>query len=360
MIAVYVHIPFCESKCSYCAFPSYVACDNIKKKYFKFLSNEIENCKFHDRDVVSIYFGGGTPSCVDVDYIATVMQTIKKNFNVLDQAEITIECNPCSVDFDKLKKYFQLGFNRLSFGVQSLNKKMLKLLGRKHNKKQVFSAIKNSKLAGFKNISVDFLLGLPKGDVVADAKKMLHAGVKHISAYMLQLENGTPLKQMVNKNLLKLPSDEQVVKKYNKLVKFLTKKNLYHYEISNFAYKNFQSVHNFSYWTGQAYMGFGLGAHSFDGKNTRWANADSFEQYFAHNVDEEVLSLEQRDEEIIMLGLRCCRGFNLQDLSFDLQKSKEYNLLLKENIISLDGSFVKLNPRYYDVSNSIILKLLNN
>ncbi len=360
MIAIYVHIPFCESKCVYCAFASFLTGEKEREKYFEVLKKEIAACDFDDRDVQSIYFGGGTPSCVSEEKIASVLETIKKHFRVLENAEITIECNPCSASEKKLASYKNMGINRISFGVQSLDENMLKFLGRRHNKLGALDAIKRATAAGFENISADLLLGLPAGDVKKDAARLIRNGVKHISAYMLQIEEKTPLKKMVERGKLKLPSDDETADNYQKLASFLQKKGLKRYEISNFALPSYESRHNSAYWTGGQYIGFGLGAHSFDGKNKRWANASNFEDYYAGRVQIESLSTSERDEEIIMLGLRCSFGFNIKELSFDISKNKSFNELLKQNIIIKNGDIITLNSDFYGVSNSVILKLLDD
>ncbi len=358
MIGIYVHIPFCESKCVYCAFASFVKDESFQSDYFEFLNKEIRTCKFEDRQVSSIYFGGGTPSCVKPEKIVEVLTTIKNNFKVSENAEITIECNPCSTSLEKLEAYHSAGFNRISFGVQSLDSKMLKFLGRRHDKAQALDAIKKAKAAGFENISADLLLGLPKERVLKDAKCLMRQGVKHISAYMLQLEEGTKLKSLVEGGEVELPSEDKVVKTYQKLCKLLQKNGFAQYEISNFAQNGFKSQHNYAYWTGRAYLGFGLGAHSFDGAFVRWANADNFEDYFLGKQNKECLSPAQRDEEIVMLGLRCDAGFDKTKLSFDIEKVPAFKQLLANNILIQKGNKVFLNPTYYNISNSVIIKLL--
>ena len=358
MIGIYVHIPFCESKCIYCGFSSFVKDESFQSDYFEFLKSEICACKFADQQVSSIYFGGGTPSCVKPEKIVEVLTTIKNNFKVSANAEITIECNPCSTSLKKLQAYHSAGFNRISFGVQSLDDDMLKFLSRRHTKAQALDAIKNAKAVGFENISADLLLGLPAGDIISDAEKLISAGAKHISAYMLQVEDGTPLKDMVKRGEANLPSDDQTVDNYQKLVDFLQKNRFLQYEISNFAQNGFKSQHNYAYWTGRAYLGFGLGAHSFDGAFVRWANADNFEDYFSGKQNKECLSPAQRDEEIVMLGLRCDAGFDKTKLSFDIEKVPAFKQLLANNILIQKGNKVFLNPTYYNISNSVIIKLL--
>ncbi len=356
---IYVHIPFCESKCSYCVFASFVGDANLQEKYFNKLLQEIKSYKTNEK-VESIYFGGGTPSCVDKNFIGLLLDTIKMNFKIDKDAEITLEANPCSLSKEKLEYYKSIGINRISIGIQSLNNKVLKILGRRHNKKQALQSIKLALKAGFNNISADLLIGLKNSNIKKYASRLLKSKVKHISAYMLQLEEKAPLKSMVEKDRNILKNEDDCVKDYQTLVKFLQKKKMQRYEISNFAFDGYESQHNTGYWTGDRYVGFGLGAHSYDGNFIRTANASDFDGYFSGKKDKEILSSRERDEEIIMLGLRCKFGFKLSKLSFDLQGKKVFNDLVKQNVLIKEDDIVKLNPKYYEVSNTIIIKLLDD
>lgn len=355
---IYVHIPFCESKCVYCAFASVVGNVDLQQKYFQTLLKEIEQCK-ENETVQSIYIGGGTPSCVDKKFIEQVLDKIKAHFRVEENAEITLEANSCSLSEEKLKFYKDIGINRLSIGVQSLNNKVLKILGRKHNKKQVFLSLKNALQVGFTNVSVDLLIGLKNTNIKKDCAKLLKYKVKHISAYMLQVEENTPLKSMIENGSQILKNDDECVRDYENLAKFLQKRKMQRYEISNFAFEGYESQHNIGYWVGDKYIGFGLSAHSYDGNFVRTANASDFETYFKGERDKEVLSKAEKDEEIIMLGLRCKYGFDLTKLSFDLSCCQIFKEMVDNNILLKDGSIVKPNPKHYGISNTIILKLLN-
>ena len=264
---------------------------------------------------------------------------------------------------EKLKFYRQIGINRLSMGVQSLNNKQLKKIGRLHNKKQVFQALKNAKNAGFENISCDFLLGLEKSSFIKikSMLKKIKNKVKHLSCYMLQVENGTKLEKMLQQKEIVLPNEEKTIKVYNKIVKYLEKHGFDRYEISNFAKKGYQCLHNLKYWTRENYIGFGLSAHSLY-KNKRWSNANDFENYFKGDKPYiETLTNDKIIEEIIMLGLRCEVGFNIKDvlkLGYDITKNQNFNEYLKENILIKEGDKIKINPKYYGVNNYIIANIL--
>ncbi len=362
-IRIYVHVPFCESKCAYCDFASFVCNENIKQKYFDKLIKEIEECEVKGRTVKSIYFGGGTPSSVEPKFIESVMTAIKNNFEIDENAEITIECNPALNSFEKLKFFKEIGFNRVSFGVQSLDEETLHFLHRRHTKEEALSAIEDAIKAGFTNLSADLMIGVNFNGqgLLQDAETLIEKGVKHISAYMLQIEEGTPLYYAYQKDNSLLPTDDECVVMYESLVRTLKEKNFNQYEISNFALKGYESKHNLSYWRRDDYIGFGLSAHSFiDGK--RFNQPSNFEDYFTDvEIKEEVLTKQQEIEEIIMLGLRCCEGFSIQkvkDLGYNVEENFEYQKLKETGYINEENGIIKLNEDFYGVSNMIIVKLL--
>ena len=363
MNSIYVHIPFCEQKCKYCAFASFDNQFDQVQKYFQALQKEIESSTFEFR-IGSIFIGGGTPSAVNPCFIEQILRSVREKFQVEKDAEITLEANPNSLDEKKLKEYFSMGINRLSVGVQSLDNRQLKTLGRLHNKIQVFKALKAAKKVGFKNINCDLLLGLENQSVfqLKKAIKSLKKYATHFSCYMLQVEDGTPLKSMVEGGRIKLPDDDKVVKIYHKLVSFFRKQGLKQYEISNFAKKGFECLHNLNYWGRGNYLGFGLGAHSFVGES-RWANASNFFDYFAgKKAFSEKLNDKQIVEEIVMLGLRCCLGFRLSQLKkygIKLEKNAYFNEFLEKGILKAENGVIKINPDYYGVSNLVIEKLID-
>lgn len=358
-IGLYIHIPFCERKCIYCDFASFV-CEN-RQAYFDKLIKDIK--QVNPATVKSIYLGGGTPSLVEVEYIEEIVTEIKKKFNIIEECEMTIECNPNSADFEKLKKYRELGFNRLSIGVQSLHDDMLRKIGRVHNSSQAIECVENAKKAGFFNISADLMLGLPDQkieDLIQDAKRLVHLGITHISAYTLQVEEGTKLYEMV-KDGLKLPPEDETAEMYNELAKYLEKFGFERYEISNFAKKGFESKHNINYWLRGEYVGFGLSAHSFM-NGVRYFNSSLMSEYIlGQGGQSEVLSKEDEVTEIIMLGLRCKFGFSLlelEKLGINLKKREKFKQLLDKKILILRDHQVTLNPDFYEVSNEVICELI--
>ena len=360
---IYVHIPFCEKKCAYCAFSSFVASKDLQKRYFDALLKEIKSC--NKTKVKTIYFGGGTPSAIPTSFIKKVLDKIKEKFDVDETAEITIECNPNSTDLRKLKAYRKMGFNRISFGVQSLDDKKLKSLGRLHTKQQACDVVKEAKLCGFENISVDFLIGIPnqtKKDITENVNFVKENDIPHVSAYMLQVEQGTSLFDWVKNGKVKVLEDDECVELYEFFVEELEKIGLKRYEISNFSKMGFESKHNRSYWERKNYLGFGLSAHSFvDG--VRSANADNFDDYFkGKKAFQEKLLREEIVEEILMLGLRSNVGVKFKDLldyGKHIEKDGEFLTLVSKGVLVVKNKKFFLSPKFYGVSNDVICRLIS-
>ena len=369
MLGVYVHIPFCERKCIYCAFSSFTNREVEEEKYISKLVDEIETfSKTHKenkfKDIDTIYIGGGTPTTLKNENIKKIFDAIRKNFNISKNAEITIECNPNSSSYEKFLYYKSLGVNRISLGIQSLNDSQLKFIGRLHNKKEALNAVKEAKRAGFDNVSTDLLIGLKDqntGDLISELNELISLDVKHFSCYMLQIEDGTKLKEIVDENKNLLPSDDECVDMYSEVASFLRSKGYNRYEISNFAIEGYESKHNTKYWIGENYIGFGLSSHSYIDK-VRFANAKNFKDYYDGKKQlKEVLTQEQLIEEHIMLGLRCNKGVDidyLKNLNYNIEENSSFNYLLSKNIINKNENRIFLNPDYYGVNNYIIVKLL--
>ena len=254
-ISIYVHIPFCEKKCAYCAFNSFCADEETKNKYINLLCNEI-SCRSADFNsssnkavVRTIYIGGGTPSILNEEQISKVINTIYNSFDVYDNAEFTIEANPNSITEEKLKCWKSLRVNRLSVGVQSLNDKSLAKIGRLHTKKDALEKIKLARKF-FDNVSADLIVGLENEsgkDLCQYAKDLLALGVKHISCYLLEVYENTPIFSMIEREKYLPLNDEQTISAFHKLATYLQDKNMQRYEISNFAFDGYESQHNLNY-----------------------------------------------------------------------------------------------------------------
>jgi len=365
-IGIYIHIPFCKQKCSYCSFNSGINF-SVCRDYFDALSLEIINFSKDgvlDTPVVdSIFIGGGTPTCVEVSYIEKILKTVYNNFKV-ENAEITIECNPESLTGNKLGSYLKSGVNRFSVGVQSLNDNLLKTIGRAHDSKAALKALKLLKACNVSNANCDIMLNLPEQtleDVFSAVDKLLKFEIKHLSAYSLSLEENTPLY-----NKFKLDEDK-AAEIYQKLVEYLKQFNLFRYEVSNFSKPGFECKHNLKYWKRQDYYGFGVSSHSLY-KNYRFENCENINDYIyrlknnlhAFDVKKKISRAEQEIEYLIC-NLRLEQGFSIEEFK-DLFKAnflEKYELKLKKVLpfLIIDRN-VKIKPENFYILNSILTEII--
>ena len=282
MAGVYVHIPFCKSRCKYCDFFSTTLLER-REDYVQAVLRELEERKDYlgTERVGTVYFGGGTPSMLSPEQIGTVLEGIRKRFVLESDAEVTLEANPQDVDAAKLEAWKQVGVNRLSMGVQTFGDAKLCAIGRRHNAEQAFAAVRAAKEAGFGNISIDLIYGLP-GETMdewkRDVSQAIGLEIQHVSAYCLSYENGTELTKMLERGEIEEVDEEVENAMYDYLVEALAAAGLERYEVSNFAKPGFESRHNSSYWKGIKYLGVGAGAHSYDGESRQW-NVSDLEAY---------------------------------------------------------------------------------
>lgn len=376
-LSIYVHIPFCNSKCAYCSFVSMVGSEDDKKRYFNDIVSEIKmQAKNYSPyySVSSIYIGGGTPSCFDYYYIRDLLSCIYKNFAVKNSAEITMEINPNSLEKNKIREYILSGVNRFSIGLQSISPKILETMGRTHTADEFEKAVKTIREFGIKNISADIIIGYP-GQKLAQIKEtisyLLKLDIPHISAYMLQVEKDTPLKKLVDNGSVGLPDEDLVVDMYNSVVQMLTDAGYERYELSNFAKPSYRSYHNQIYWDRKDYLGFGLAAHSYL-EGTRFANTSNIIEYadrienkkevpIAHS---KTLDKQELMEEAVMLSLRTSNGLDIEAYKQEfgenfLAKKKDliadyikngFLVLTKENkLVCTDRGFMVLNKIVLDL-----------
>lgn len=374
-IGIYVHVPFCESKCDYCSFISFKSDDETKERYVFALIKEMEmyKQKLSDYIIDTIFIGGGTPSCLRSKAIKNILSYIYNNFNVDSCAEITIECNPNSITMDKLSEYKLAGVNRLSIGLQAYNNRLLKLIGRVHTVQDFDNAIKQARQVGFENINVDLLLGLPKQkmyDVMFELRHLVKLKIPHFSCYGLIVEDGTKLCQNLENNIYGLPKEETALKMYSYTLNFLKKHGINRYEVSNFAKTGFESKHNLKYWTMHDYIGFGLASHSFF-EGERWENTSNLKEYFESVENKkipiknsEIETLESLKEEYIMTGLRKQTGINLNEYEkyFEedllISKAKEIAKLLDQNLVDIQNGNLYATDKGFELLNQIILELV--
>ena len=317
---IYVHVPFCHRKCTYCAFYSKVESEKWKvESYVDALLREMEmRCGEQAHPVRTVYFGGGTPSILPIDQLARVVEGLHRCFDLSQLEEMTLEANPEDLGPEYLAALHRLGFNRLSVGVQSLDDRVLRLLNRRHTAAQALDAMENAHRAGFHNISVDFIYGIvPMGTIAPIAP--IAPIVTHISSYALTVEPGTALARQVEQGRMTLPDEDEVVRQYHLLHRQLTEAGFRQYEVSNYARPGYESKHNSRYWDRTPYLGLGPGAHSFDGRHRRWNVSDvaAYTKVLKDLKDpktpnclfqEETLTEADAYNELMMTALRTVRG----------------------------------------------------
>lgn len=320
MAGIYVHIPFCKSRCIYCGFFSTTQLSE-RKRYVDTLCSELMRRKdfLRGQTVETIYLGGGTPSLIDAEDVERLLHHIYNIYNVCDKAEITLEANPDDLTPDHLNTLHATGINRLSIGVQTFSDTRLQLLRRRHNARQALAAVDNAQQAGFSNISIDLMFGFPSqtpSEWEHDVRQALSLGVQHLSAYSLMYEEGTKLSHMLDTGEVDEVDEEVSLQMYEHLIDATAQAGFEHYEISNFALPGMQSRHNSSYWHGIPYLGIGAGAHSYDGHN-RSHNPTSLATYLAGTSSPQVehLTDNERYDEYVFTALRTSAGIDLTDLA---------------------------------------------
>lgn len=367
-VSLYVHVPYCRRKCLYCDFASYVGREDTVSSYLSRLLLELEQYKNDDIIIKTIFFGGGTPSQIDADFVGNVLSFVRENFAVANDVEITVECNPCSADIKKLASYKSFGVNRISIGVQSFDDNELSLIGRLHNSDTAVECVKNARCVGFDNISVDLMQGIPEQtleSLVRSIGKAVELGVEHISLYSLILEEGTPLTKKVENGELLVADEDTDRKMYHVACQILENSSYHQYEVSNFAKDQRQSKHNIAYWLRQDYIGVGCAAHSFY-EGQRYSNPQTLEEYLSGDIGKsstqrEILSYTDALEEIVMLGLRMNKGMDLT--LFDDETLRKITPKL-ESLVNLglcerNGSYFCATSRGRDVLDSIIVDIIS-
>ncbi|MDU1643522.1 radical SAM family heme chaperone HemW [Peptoniphilus harei] len=370
-ISIYIHIPFCESRCHYCDFCSSLLTESNVEKYFQYLRKEIKLQEdfLRDKIIDSVFIGGGTPSSVEPRFIKEIMEDLSA-FEFSKDSEVTIESNPNSLTREKAQVYFSSGINRVSIGAQSFNEEILKRIGRIHKKDDIYRAIENARSAGFENINLDLMLALP-GQKFSDIEESINEVEKlklpHISYYSLILEEGTKLYRDHEKSPIAFPNEDEDRKMYHYVVDDLEKIDLKQYEISNFAKEGYECRHNMSYWKLRDYISFGLSASSNIG-NLRYTNFYDFKDYYealeknkSPIVFSENLSKTDRMNEFVMMGLRLNSGVDLDEFNEKFNENflkiyeQEIEKNLKSNLIILDDDNLKLTEKGRDLSNLVEL-----
>ena len=323
-MGLYVHIPFCKQKCMYCDFPAYQNLQDYYETYVYALVQEIdlwvtEHPESKSRPIDTIYFGGGTPTELSIQQLQMIVDKIKSTFTIADDCHMTIESNPGEVDLQYLTKLVKLGFNRISFGVQTFDDKALTMLHRSHNGEKAKQAVYDAKEAGFADINIDLIYGLPRQtleDIQHNLDIVKDLPINHISTYGLQVEVGTYLYHLVQKNLISIPSESIDESMYDTMMAGLKELGFERYEISNFAKESSYSRHNLKYWHYVDYLGFGAGAHSFYDGVRRSNNRNvmpyiqAVDRYTMPTIDTEIITVERAQEDFCFLALRTKWGLN--------------------------------------------------
>ncbi|MBV9240577.1 MAG: radical SAM family heme chaperone HemW [Acidobacteria bacterium] len=363
---VYLHIPFCSSRCSYCDFATDVYRESGSvERYVDALCKEIASFESRGIEADTIYFGGGTPSLLAVDQVGRILEIVRDRFVISDGSEITMEMNPATVTPGTLTAYHKLGVNRASFGVQTFNDKHLKLLARGHDAKDARETFRMLREAGFHNVSFDLIAGLP-GQSLDDWRRNLEEAValspEHLSLYLLEIHEGTPLAEQVRSGRRPMPDEDTAAEMYQVMLDTLDGAGYPQYEISNFSRPDFQSRHNSKYWRIEPVYGFGVSAHSFNGVQ-RYANERDTARYveLIHGEGSAEVMREEIDasSEFVFLGLRLEGGIDLAEFAArfgkDLIASHGDAIVdLKANgLIELDGRSIRLTRRGKLFSNEV-------
>jgi oxygen-independent coproporphyrinogen-3 oxidase len=383
MAGLYIHIPFCKSRCIYCGFYS-TTHTNLKQKYvdslcceIKLRAEEILNSKnkknlgsfVNDKLLIdTIYFGGGTPSQLEEKQLVQLFNNIYNEFAISPTAEITIECNPDDITVDYSKVLSNLPINRVSLGVQTFNEEQLKFIRRRHDKNAIFYAVERLRQAGIGNISIDLMYGFP-GETIDDweydIKNALSLNIEHISAYSLMYEEGTPLHHLLKQGIIKETDEDDSYNMYNILTDRLTEAGYDHYEISNFAINGFHSRHNSSYWEGIPYIGIGASAHSYDIHTRQW-NVSDVETYINSiengciPMEFELIDEDTRYNDSITTCLRTSKGLDISILS---DKHRKFCLdcaadFIKQGYVEIINNRLRITKNGLFISDMIMSELM--
>ncbi|HEV2884523.1 MAG TPA: radical SAM family heme chaperone HemW, partial [Pyrinomonadaceae bacterium] len=319
---IYIHIPFCRSRCSYCDFATGMYTADLAERYVRSLVKEIESFgEDSKRPVDTIYFGGGTPSLLSPAQLETLLRIVSERFTVSPGVEVTMEMNPGTVTPEKLADFKTLGINRASFGAQTFNDSELARLGRSHTAQETRQTFRYLRDAGFDNVSFDLIAGLPGQTLDGWHRNLDEAFAlrpEHLSFYLLEVHQGTPLADHIRRGIQPVPDEELAAEMYEVMLERSAAAGYEHYEISNLCLPGYQSRHNTKYWTGAPYYGFGCSAHSYDGGFRRWANERDIVSYLemierdkSAVIVETALTQDDRQAEAVFLGLRMMNGFSV-------------------------------------------------
>jgi len=366
---LYVHIPFCSSRCSYCDFATGLYQSELAERYVQGLVNEIRASQYSGEVVDTIYFGGGTPSLLAPAQLERILASLYERFEIATDSEITLEINPGSATPEKLRAFRSLGINRASFGAQTFDDAELAKLGRSHNVEDVLRTFASLRDAGFANVSFDLIAGLPGQTLEGwqrNINQALELAPEHLSFYLLEVHSGTPLAEHIRRGIQPQPDDDLAGVMYEWMLEQAEAAGYEHYEISNLCRPDFHSRHNVKYWTAAPYYGFGCSSHSYDGETRRWSNQRDVLKYVelveigaSAVVEEQQLSSTDVRAEAVFLGMRLMQGVDLrryrESFGVDLrdEHADDLDRFCKAGLVELDGDLIRLTRTGALLSNEV-------
>jgi oxygen-independent coproporphyrinogen-3 oxidase len=366
---LYVHIPFCSSRCSYCDFATGLYQTELADRYVNALIKEIRSTSNAGENVDTIYFGGGTPSLLAPSQLERILITLHDSFKIDSVSEITLEINPGSVTEDKLRAFRSLGINRASFGAQTFDDAELAKLGRSHSAADALRTFSDLRAAGFSNVSFDLIAGLP-GQTLAgwqrNIKQALELSPEHLSFYLLEVHSGTPLAEHIRRGIQPQPDEDLTGEMYEWMLEHAAAAGYEHYEISNLCRRGFHSRHNVKYWTAAPYYGFGCSAHSYDGRSRRWSNhrgvlkyAELVESGLTPLADQQQLSDTDVRAEAVFLGMRLMQGVDLRryrelfGVDLRAEHGEDLDRFCKAGLVEFEGELIRLTRTGALLSNEV-------
>ena len=372
---IYIHVPFCKSRCSYCDFATGLYQTELAERYVQALVVDLQTTRADklSRSVDTIYFGGGTPSMLSSDQLERILAAVHSRFQIDPKVEVTIEINPGSVTKTKLKGFRKLGINRASFGAQTFHDDELARLGRSHNAGDTLRTFEYLRAADFDNVSFDLIAGLPGQTMVRwqeNVERSLGLRPEHLSFYLLEVHSNTPLAQHIERGLQPKPDDDLAAEMYKWMLDRSCDAGYEHYEISNLCLPGFESRHNTKYWQGDAYYGFGCSAHSFDGRTLRWSNerdvaayVNAIENNQTPVIEQTQLSDNERRAEAVFLGMRLMKGVDTREyeqsfgVDLRIEHNEDLSRFYEAGLIEFDGYVLRLTRAGALMSNEVFAAL---
>lgn len=376
MLGLYIHVPFCVQKCNYCDFNSFKIKGNDKKEYLNAIEKEMKlYCdEFKNKQFDSVFFGGGTPSILNIEELKRLVGSVFKNFNIKETAEVSMECNPGTINKEKLIHMKELGINRLSIGLQAIQNHHLKYIGRIHSYEEFEKNYLEAKEVGFDNINIDLMYALPnhkKEEWKESLDKIISLNPSHISAYSLILEEGTKLYEMYDNEEFSLLDEDTDIEMYNYTINKLKENGYNQYEISNYSKEYKECKHNIIYWKCDNYLGLGPGASGYIG-DIRYNNISDLNEYnhkISQNIkpieEETILSEKDKIEEFIFMGLRMNEGISLKvfkerfSISIEDIYKEPIEKLIDSKLLELDKDNLKLTQKGREISNTVFIEFIN-